>query len=194
MKLNNKKEKPENATAEEEVQIDAPEVETATKEDDNTTPEEDKTEVNQVEELSAQLNQAKEQYIRLMAEFDNYKKRTAREKAELLLNGNQKTFAELLPVLDDFDRAIQNNENTEDVSVLKEGIDLIHKKLVEILEKMGLKQIDAVGKDFDTDYHEAIALMPTEETEKKGKVIECVQQGYMLNDNVIRHSKVVIGQ
>lgn len=135
-----------------------------------------------------------DKYLRTVAEFDNYKKRTLKEKTELILNGGEKTITAILPILDDMERAIVTTENVEDANAIKEGWDLIHKKLVSLLETQGVKKISTENEDFDVDFHEAVAMVPGVEDEKKGKVIDCVQTGYTLNDKVIRHAKVAVGQ
>ena len=129
-----------------------------------------------------------------MAEFDNYRKRTLKEKAELILNGGEKVITAFLPILDDLARAQENIEKNQDYNTLKEGVDLIVKKLYKVLGEQGLTVIDTEGQPFDTDYYEAVALVPVEDETQKGKVIDCVQTGYKLNDKVIRHAKVVVGQ
>ena len=134
----------------------------------------------------------KDKYIRLAAEFDNYKKRTLKEKSELILNGSEKTVTAVLPVLDDFERAIA--DKTEDPQAIRKGFELIFKKFVKVLETLGVKRIETDDADFNVDYHEAIAMVPGMGDEKKGKVIDCVQTGYTLNDKVIRHAKVAVGQ
>lgn len=148
----------------------------------------------QLEAAQAEITRLKDQNLRQVAEFDNYRKRTLREKADLILNGGEKVIGALLPVLDDLERARQNLDKSADYDTLKQGVELIAKKLRDILERQGLKPIDAAGKDFDTDYHEAIAMVPVEDASKKGKVIDCVATGYMLNDKVLRHAKVAVGQ
>lgn len=151
-------------------------------------------EANQIEKLEEQLAELKDKYLRQVAEFDNYRKRTLKEKTELILNGGEKVLSALLPILDDFDRTETNMIKSDDIDTLREGVTLIAQKLMKILESQGLKVIDAVGKDFDTDFHEAIAMVPAQKDEDKGKVIDCVQKGYMLNEKVIRHAKVAVGQ
>ena len=131
--------------------------------------------------------------LRQMAEFDNYRKRTLKEKAELILNGGEKTITALLPVMDDLDRALENMDKTDDVATLKEGVELIIQKLVSTLGAQGLKRMETQGQAFDTDFHEAVALVPGDES-KKNQIIDCVQPGYLLNEKVIRHAKVVVGQ
>lgn len=134
----------------------------------------------------------KHKYIRLVAEFDNYKKRTLKEKSELILNGSEKTISSILPILDDFERAL--SDKTEDPVAIKEGFELIFKKFLKTLETLGVKKIETNDTDFDVDYHEAIAMVPGMGDAMKGKVIDCVQTGYTLNDKVIRHAKVAVGQ
>lgn len=149
---------------------------------------------NKVAELEGQVAELKDKYLRQVAEFDNYRKRTLKEKTELILNGGEKVITALLPILDDMERAAQNIEKSDDVEALKEGLSLVFQKLEKVLETQGLKKIETENKDFDTDYHEAIAMIPAPSAEQKGKVLDCVQSGYTLNDKVIRHAKVAIGQ
>lgn len=149
----------------------------------------------ELDPLVAAQNEAeqwKDKYIRLVAEFDNYKKRTLKEKSELILNGSEKTVAAILPILDDFERATA--DKTEDPQAIKEGFELIYKKFLKALETLGVHKIKTDNADFDVDYHEAIAMVPGMGDDKKGKVIDCVQTGYTLNDKVIRHAKVAVGQ
>ena len=129
-----------------------------------------------------------------MAEFDNYKRRTLKEKADLILNGGEKVLTSLLPVLDDFSRALENIDKSDDIEALKEGVKLISDKLFKCLAEHGLQKIETEGQDFNTDYHEAIAMIPAPSDEEKGKVMDCVQTGYKLNEKVIRHAKVAVGQ
>ena len=149
----------------------------------------------ELDPLAAAQNDAeqwKDKYIRLVAEFENYKKRTLKEKSELILNGSEKTVAAILPILDDFERATA--DKTEDPQAIKEGFELIYKKFLKTLETLGVNKIETDNADFDVDYHEAIAMVPGMGDDKKGKVIDCVQTGYTLNDKVIRHAKVAVGQ
>lgn len=170
-----------------------------TQNDAETQTEETNGEQTSAEEeldpLAAAQNDAeqwKDKYIRLVAEFDNYKKRTLKEKSELILNGSEKTVAAILPILDDFERATA--DKTEDPQAIKEGYELIYKKFLKALETLGVNKIKTDNADFDVDYHEAIAMVPGMGDDKKGKVIDCVQTGYTLNDKVIRHAKVAVGQ
>lgn len=151
----------------------------------------EEAELTPEEKAKAEAVEWKDKYIRLFAEFDNYKKRTMKEKAELILNGGEKTITALLPVLDDFERALA--DKGEDATAVREGFQLIMKKLEKILEGLGVRPIDTKDKDFDVDFHEAIAMVPAGD-DQKGKVIDCVQTGYTLNDKVIRHAKVAVGQ
>lgn len=146
----------------------------------------------QLEVAKKEVEQYKDKYLRAVAEFDNYRKRTLKEKAELLLNGSEKAVCAFLPILDDFERAIA--DKTEDVNAIKEGMQIIFNKFNKTLESLGVKKIETEGKDFDVDFHEAVAMVPGMGDDKKGKVIDCVQTGYQLNDKVIRHAKVAVGQ
>lgn len=145
-------------------------------------------------EAQQMVNEEKDKYLRLSAEFDNYRKRTLKEKAELIKNGAEKTLTAILPVLDDFERALKNMEASEETKAMKEGVELIFSKFQKILGQEGLQKIETEGKDFDTDFHEAIALIPAPSEDVKGKILDCVQTGYMLNEKVIRHAKVAVAQ
>lgn len=151
------------------------------------------TEEDKLAETEAKLAEMQNKYLRQVAEFDNYRKRTMKEKAELILNGAEKTITAFLPVLDDMERALKNMEKAEDVAAVKEGVELIFQKFIKTLETQGVKRIETENADFNTDLHEAIAQVPAPTDEMKGKVIDCVQTGYTLNDKVIRHSKVAVG-
>jgi molecular chaperone GrpE len=154
-----------------------------------TSEEKDPLEVAQEE-----IEQLRDKYLRSVAEFDNYRKRTTKEKAELILNGGANAIKAILPVLDDMERAIENGGKTDDPKVLREGMELIYQKFQKALEGLGVKKIETEDADFDVDIHEAIAMVPGMGDDKKGKVIDCLQQGYKLNDKVIRHAKVAVGQ
>lgn len=153
----------------------------------------EKTVEEKLEEAEVQIEELKKQMLYKAAEFDNYRKRVMQEKAELIKNGGTKVITTILPILDDLDRAQQTMDKMEDVAACKEGVVLIIDKFLKLLKQEGLEKMEAVGKDFDTDYHEAIAMVPAGE-EKKGKVIDCVLDGYTLNDKVIRHAKVAVGE
>ena len=160
--------------------------------DSSTASEEEANEQSPLEKAEEEIAQLKDQYLRARAEFENYRKRTIKEKAELILNGGEKTITAILPVLDDFERALA--DKTEDPEAIKQGMELIYHKFVKTLEGLGVKKIETEEKPFDVDYHEAIAMVPGMGDDKKGMVIDCVQTGYTLNDKVIRHAKVAVGQ
>lgn len=147
-----------------------------------------------LEKAQAELAEMKNQLLYKAAEFENYRKRTLKERAELILNGGEKVITAILPVLDDMERAIANGSKTEDPQVLREGMELIYQKFVKTLESQGVSKIETKDADFDTDLHEAVAMVPGMGDDKKGKVIDCLQEGYKLNDKVIRHAKVAVGQ
>ena len=153
---------------------------------------EEKKEEDPLEKANKEIAELKDKYLRTLAEFDNYKKRTLKEKAELILNGGEKTVKAVLPVLDDFERALK--DKSDDPKAIKDGVTMIFNKFVKTLESLGVKKIDTTDKDFDTDFHEAVAMVPGMGDDKKGKVIDCVQTGYTLNDKVRRHAKVAVGQ
>ena len=146
------------------------------------------------QEQEEEIASLKDKYLRSVAEFDNYRKRTLKEKTELILNGSEKAVTAILPILDDMERAMENSAKTDDPAVLKEGMELIQQKFLKTLEGLGVKKIDTADADFSTDFHEAIAMVPGMGDDKKGKVLDCVQTGYTLNDKVIRHAKVAVGQ
>lgn len=162
------------------------------------TPAQEPTPEEQLADMLAEARQMaeeeKDKYLRLSAEFDNYRKRTLKEKAELIKNGAEKTLTAILPVLDDFERALKNMEASEETQAMKEGVELIFSKFQKVLAQEGLKKIETEGQAFNTDFHEAIALIPAPSEEEKGKILDCVQTGYMLNDKVIRHAKVAVAQ
>lgn len=189
----------------EEEELKNQEVET--NEAENTqAPEEEKAE-EKAEELTAEeqlqkdldeankvIAEEKDKYLRLSAEFDNYRKRTLKEKAELIKNGGEKAISAILPVLDDLERALQNMKNSDNVEAMYEGVELISQKFLKTLGQEGLEKMETIGEVFDTDFHEAVALVPSQEEDKKGKILDCVQTGYKLHDKVIRHAKVVVAQ
>lgn len=151
-------------------------------------------EVDPLTKALAEIEELKTQMLYKQAEFDNFRKRTMKEKAELILNGGEKTVKAILPILDDFERAIAQAEKSDDVAALREGMQLIFKKFMKTLEGQGVQKMNTLGKEFNTDFHEAVALVPGMGEDNKGKVIDCVQTGYTLNDKVIRHAKVAVGQ
>ena len=172
----------EEVNAEETVQEEAAEL----------TPEEQLA--NMLAEAQQMVSEERDKYLRLSAEFDNYRKRTLKEKAEIIKNGGEKTLTAILPVLDDFERALKNMEASEETKAMKEGVELIFNKFNKILSQEGLQKIETEGREFDVDFHEAIALIPAPSEDLKGKILDCVQTGYMLNDKVIRHAKVAVAQ
>ena len=178
----------ENAEMNEEVQ-NGQETEAQAEE---LTAEEQLT--KELEEAKQAVEDQKDKYLRLSAEFDNYRKRTLKEKAELIKNGGAKAIEAVLPILDDLERALQNMQKADDVQAMYEGIELIYQKFLKNLGQEGLEKMEPIGTVFDTDFHEAVALIPAQEEDQKGKVLDCVQTGYKLHDKVIRHAKVVVAQ
>ena len=159
---------------------------------DNADKKAEEKELDPLAKAQHEVEELKKQLLYKTAEFENYRKRTLKEKAELIMNGGEKTITAVLPVLDDFERALA--DKSEDPKAIKEGVQMIFNKFVKALESLGVKKIETQDKDFDVDYHEAIAMVPGMGDDKKGKVIDCVQTGYTLNDKVIRHAKVAVGQ
>ena len=159
---------------------------------DNTDNAAESEEADPLAKAQQEVEELKKQLLYETAEFENYRKRTLKEKADLILNGGEKTIAAILPILDDFERAIA--DKSEDPKAIKEGVQMIFNKFIKTLEGLGVKKIETADKDFDVDFHEAIAMVPGMGDDKKGKVIDCVQTGYTLNDKVIRHAKVAVGQ
>lgn len=178
----------------EETLEEAPVAAAAAVESEEAKAEEPAEEKDPLEKAQAEIEELKTQLLYKAAEFDNYRKRTLKERAELILNGGEKVITAILPILDDMERAIENGEKTDDPEVLREGMTLIHQKFMKTLESQGVTKIEANNADFDTDLHEAVAMVPGMGDDKKGKVIDCLQQGYKLNDKVIRHAKVAVGQ
>lgn len=161
---------------------------------DSAAPAEEEKLAQELEEANKVIEEQKDKYLRLSAEFDNYRKRTMKEKAELILNGAEKTISSILPIVDDFERALKNMETATDVAAVKEGVELIYNKFMSVLGQDGVKVIETKDKPLDTDFHEAIAVIPAPDKSLKGKILDCVQTGYTLNDKVIRHAKVVVGE
>ena len=152
------------------------------------TPEE------RIASLEAQLEKEKKEYVFLMAEFDNFRKRTLKDKAEIIKNGAESAMRNILPIIDDFDRALQATATSEDVAAVREGVELIYNKFIKYLESNGVKEMTTTGETFDADIHEAVTTFPAPSEEMKGKIIDTVQKGYSINDKVLRHAKVVVGQ
>lgn len=168
--------------------------ETESTEDKTAETKEEQIQQDPLEKALSDIEELKTQMLYKQAEFDNFRKRTIKEKADLILNGGEKTIKAILPILDDFERAMSQAEKTDDISAIKEGMELIYKKFMKILEGQGVQKIATEDADFNTDFHEAVALVPGMGDDKKGRVIDCVQTGYKLNDKVIRHAKVAVGQ
>lgn len=159
---------------------------------DETSPTDNVT--GELEVLKNKYNELNDSHLRLMAEYDNYRKRTLREKTDLIKSGGENALKNLLPVVDDFERALQNIRTAEDIKAVEEGVELIYTKFISYLSQQGVKPIDAIGKPFDTESAEAVAIIPAPDPEMKGKVLDCLQTGYILNEKVIRHAKVVVGE
>lgn len=172
-------------------------VEETAAETEQTPQEEEKKELTveeQLEAANAEIASLKDQLLRKIAEFDNYRKRTMKEKAELILNGSEKAFKAILPVIDDMERALATMQKATDVEAVKEGVELIYNKFIQILGQNGVQAMDTKEKELDTDYHDAIAIIDAPSEELKGKILDCVETGYTLNDKVLRHAKVVVGK
>ena len=188
-KINNTQET-ENAAEETTKQAEANEANEATEKEEAKEPTPEET----IADLNKQLEESKKEYLFLIAEFDNFRKRTLREKAELIRNGAEKALGDILPIVDDFERAVKANEKADDINAVKEGFGLIYNKFIKYLEKNQVKAMESTGNDFDTELHEAVTTFPVDDEAKKGKVIDTVLTGYTINDKVLRHAKVVVGQ
>ena len=184
------KEAANKAKAEDKQQTEKTDKSSASTDKYDEREKEDK--LSPLEQLQQENEKLKDQLLRTIAEFDNFRKRTTKEKSDLILNGGKKTVTAILPVLDDFERALE--DGSTDVEAVKAGMQMIFNKFIKTLEDMGVKKIDTQKADFNTDYHEAVAMVPGMGDENKGKVIDCVQTGYTMNDEVIRHAKVAVGQ
>jgi len=182
------KETPQNTEAEDIASNEEQSAEQSAQEE-----EKELTVEEQLEAANAEIASLKDQLLRKIAEFDNYRKRTIKEKTDLILNGGEKTIITILPVIDDFERALKNMKNADDVNAVLEGVELIYKKFIDILGKQGVSIIDTKEADFDVDLHEAVAQLPAPTPELKGKVMDCTLTGYKLNEKVIRHAQVVVG-
>lgn len=184
-------EREEQTTADEQTDCQTNEQDTPQEEELTESPAE---ELSPEEKLQAELDKLKDTHLRLVAEYDNYRKRTLKEKSELIRSGGEKVLGDLLPVVDDLDIALQNLDKATDLEALKEGMHLIHTKFLDYLMRQGVRPIEATGQDFDDELHEAIATFPAPDEAQKGKVIDCVKKGYTLHDKVLRHASVVVGQ
>lgn len=178
----------------EETQTEAQNAEVESQNTEEELPAKEETPEDKIAALQAELEKSQKEYLFLMAEFDNYRKRTVKEKAELIKNGGEKAMLGLLPVIDDFERAIDAIDNSSDVESLKEGVDLIYNKFMKYLESQQVKPMESTGTDFDADIYEAVTTFPAPDESMKGKVIDTVQKGYTINEKVLRHAKVVVGQ
>ena len=178
----------------EETQTEAQNAEVESQNAEEEQPAKEETPEDKIAALQAELEKSQKEYLFLMAEFDNYRKRTVKEKAELIKNGGEKAMLGLLPVIDDFERAIDAIDKSSDVEGLKEGVDLIYNKFMKYLESQQVKPMESTGTDFDADIYEAVTTFPAPDESIKGKVIDTVQKGYTINEKVLRHAKVVVGQ
>lgn len=178
----------------EETQTEAQNAEVESQNAEEEQPAKEETPEDKIAALQAELEKSQKEYLFLMAEFDNYRKRTVKEKAELIKNGGEKAMLGLLPVIDDFERAIDAIDKSSDVESLKEGVDLIYNKFMKYLKSQQVKPMESTGTDFDADVYEAVTTFPAPDESMKGKVIDTVQKGYTINEKVLRHAKVVVGQ
>lgn len=178
----------------EETQTEAQNAEVESQGAEEEQPAKEETPEDKIAALQAELEKSQKEYLFLMAEFDNYRKRTVKEKAELIKNGGEKAMLGLLPVIDDFERAIDAIDKSSDVESLKEGVDLIYNKFMKYLESQQVKPMESTGTDFDAEVYEAVTTFPAPDESMKGKVIDTVQKGYTINEKVLRHAKVVVGQ
>lgn len=178
----------------EETQTEEQNAEVESQNAEEEQPAKEETPEDKIATLQAELEKSQKEYLFLMAEFDNYRKRTVKEKAELIKNGGEKAMLGLLPVIDDFERAIDAIDKSSDVESLKEGVDLIYNKFMKYLESQQVKPMESTGTDFDADVYEAVTTFPAPDESMKGKVIDTVQKGYTINEKVLRHAKVVVGQ
>ncbi len=196
--MNEENKKEENIDKETEASTSANVSDQSQNESENSSKKEsesgneEQTEPTELDKANKKIAELEDKYLRQVAEFDNFRRRVMKEKAELILNGGEKVLTSLLPVVDDLERAQQHMANATDVKALKEGIDLIIDKFNKLLKSQGVKEIETKGKDFDVNYHEAITMIPSENDEQKGKIVDCVSKGYTLNDKVIRYAKVVV--
>lgn len=186
--------KEEEELHQEETQTEAQNAEVESQNAEEEQPAKEETPEDKIAALQAELEKSQKEYLFLMAEFDNYRKRTVKEKAELIKNGGEKAMLGLLPVIDDFERAIDAIDKSSDVEGLKEGVDLIYNKFMKYLESQQVKPMESTGTDFDADIYEAVTTFPAPDESMKGKVIDTVQKGYTINEKVLRHAKVVVGQ
>ena len=193
-KDNKKKHDQEAEAAEKQAQEATQEKAEATGEQTEKAEAKEETADEKIARLEKELEKEKKEYLFLMADFDNYRKRTLKEKQDLVKNGCEKALADILPVVDDFDRALATLEKADDIDAMREGVELIYKKFIKYLDSYQVKAMESTGKEFNTDLHEAVTTVPAPSDDDKGKVIDTVLKGYTLNDRVLRHAKVVVGQ
>ncbi|MBQ4161762.1 MAG: nucleotide exchange factor GrpE [Parabacteroides sp.] len=191
---NETSDKKENVSMDDATNVAEEQANVAGENNESDNVSEEANEENELDALQKKYNELNDSHLRLMAEFDNYRKRTLREKAELIKNGGESALTNLLPVVDDFERALQNLRTAEDMKAVGEGVELIYTKFMSYLSQQNVKPIETVGKAFDDETSEAVALIPAPDPEMKGKVLDCIQTGYTLNEKVIRHAKVVVGE
>ena len=194
MSKNEQEQVKEEELQQEETQTEEQNAEVESQNAEEEQPAKEETPEDKIAALQAELEKSQKEYLFLMAEFDNYRKRTVKEKAELIKNGGEKAMLGLLPVIDDFERAIDAIDKSSDVESLKEGVDLIYNKFMKYLESQQVKPMESTGTDFDADVYEAVTTFPAPDESMKGKVIDTVQKGYTINEKVLRHAKVVVGQ
>lgn len=194
MSKNEQEQVKEEELQQEETQSEAQNAEVESQNAETEQSAKEETPEDKIAALQAELEKSQKEYLFLMAEFDNYRKRTVKEKAELIKNGGEKAMLGLLPVIDDFERAIDAIDKSSDVEGLKEGVDLIYNKFMKYLESQQVKPMESTGTDFDADIYEAVTTFPAPDESMKGKVIDTVQKGYTINEKVLRHAKVVVGQ
>lgn len=192
--MKDKDTKEKHATEEEVIVDDVNATEAENREADQEVADAAVSAEDEVEKLKSELEKEKKEYLFLMAEFDNFRKRTLKEKSELIKNAAESAFKGLLPIVDDFERALKASEGSEDANAMREGMELIYKKLKKYMEQNGVKEMDPDDREFDADKHEAISVVPVPDENQKGKILDTVEKGYMINDKVLRHAKVVVGQ
>jgi molecular chaperone GrpE len=184
----------DNKQAEENAEKTAAEEESPENSETDSAKTQENTDINSEETFEEKYNKLNDKYLRLAAEYDNYRKRTLKEKMDLIKNAGEDILSNFLPILDNMDRAKKSIDETSDIDSVKEGITLIHKNLKDFISSRGVKEIEATGKDFDTDLHEAVTKIPAPDKKLKGKVIDVIEKGYRLNDKIIRYAKVVVGE
>ncbi len=187
------KEEKTSANTEEDKNIDLNNATTETSEEQSTEQNEQE-EISELDKLKDQVKELNDRYVRLYSEFENFRRRTAKEKLELIQTAGEKVIADMLPVMDDFTRAIANSEKAADLDAVKEGIQLVHQKFSNVMTQAGVTEIDAMGQPFDLELHEAITKIPAPSKKDKGKVLDVIEKGYKLKDKVIRYPKVVVGE